>query len=425
MDKRHNHPTGDPAGAKPGEPAVPRPHPRAVATSEGSLDLRLKRVALVAGWMLVAGGAVWGLVLLGPMLAWAGRCALPFAVAMVVAYVFYPIVTLAEKRLHVGRVTGILAVALLMLLLVGGFFGLLVPILWAQGAHFLQTARDAAPHVQEWIKSWSHSAETSAQLDRLVKWFQGLDLDLPALAQQAAGKAPQLTQGGVQVVGSALSAMGGLVLGVAGFASSAVLVLMIAFYLLAEFDAIPRLLRLALPARHEKRVMTVLGRVNESLSGYLRGQLTVCALMALLASLGLWLIGMRQYAVLVGVLAGLANLIPYLGPVAGATPAVLWALLTPMHETWGERLLSAGFVVALFATIQTLDGFVFQPRIVGRASNLHPLAVIAALIVGAHFGLAGLILALPLACVARVLILEFWWEPNAARKRAASKGAKA
>ena len=82
------------------------------------------------------------------------------------------------------------------------------------------------------------------------------------------------------------------------------------------------------------------------------------------------------------------------------------------------------FVVALFAAIQTLDGFVFQPRIVGRASHLHPLAVIAAIVVGAQFGLVGLILALPLACVARVLLLELWWGPHVARKEALAKGVK-
>jgi predicted PurR-regulated permease PerM len=445
MEKRRNHPVGDPAGAKPASVAAPRrakaadaeashaktggaqaSAPKADDSVAGrdSLDVRLKRVALVACWMLVVGGAVWGLVLLGPFLTWVGRCAAPFAMALVVAYVFYPIVTLAEKRLHVGRVAGIFAVALLIVLLVGGFFGLLVPVLWEQGAHFVQAVRDETPNVLERIRGWSHSPDVSAQLDRLIAWFKGLDVDLPALAQQALGKAPQFTEGGVLAVGSALFAMGGMVLGIGGFVSSAVLVLMIAFYLLAEFDAIPRFVRLVLPLHHEERTMTVLGRVNASLSGYLRGQLTVCALMAVLASLGLWLIGMRQYAVLVGVLAGLANLVPYLGPVVGATPAVLWALLTTDHATWGERLLSAAFVVALFATIQSLDGFVFQPRIVGRASHLHPLAVIAALIVGSQFGLPGLILALPLACVARVLILELWWEPHMARRQAEKRGAK-
>jgi predicted PurR-regulated permease PerM len=92
-------------------------------------------------------------------------------------------------------------------------------------------------------------------------------------------------------------------------------------------------------------------------------------------------------------------------------------LLSSSHETWSERFVFSGLVVGLSASIQVLDGFVFQPRIVGKYSNLHPLLVILALTVGASFGLVGMIVALPTMCICRVLFLELCWHPYVEKKK--------
>ena len=157
--------------------------------------------------------------------------------------------------------------------------------------------------------------------------------------------------------------------------------------------------------------MDIMHKMDKALGGFLRGQLTVCCLVALSATIGLSLVGMWQYALLVGVLAGAFNIIPYLGPVMGLTPALLWALIEPSHETWEERALRAGLGLIVFVVIQMMEGFIFQPKIVGKNSNLHPLLVMLALIIGAQFGLVGMIMAVPLASVGRVLFLELVWYP--------------
>jgi predicted PurR-regulated permease PerM len=79
-------------------------------------------------------------------------------------------------------------------------------------------------------------------------------------------------------------------------------------------------------------------------------------------------------------------------------------------------------VAVLFIVIQSLEGYVFQPNIVGKSSQLHPLAMMLALIAGAQFGIGGMIIAVPIACIVRVLLKEFWWDPLLAKRQAAKQG---
>jgi predicted PurR-regulated permease PerM len=132
-------------------------------------------------------------------------------------------------------------------------------------------------------------------------------------------------------------------------------------------------------------------------------------------------LGMKQYALLIGFVAGAANFIPYLGPLMGEIPAILYVLLSNNYEGPKEKLLYTGLVIGLFALIQTLDGFVFQPKIVGKSAQLHPVVVILALVVGGQFGIMGMIVAVPTACILRVLIKEFYWDQRMASTRQREK----
>lgn len=98
----------------------------------------------------------------------------------------------------------------------------------------------------------------------------------------------------------------------------------------------------------------------------------------------------------------------------GVTPAVLIVLLTP-DVSWRVKLVTLGAVMTLFALIQATEGFILQPKIVGKGAGLHPLAVMFALLMGAQFGIAGMIVAVPAASIIRVLIREFFWLPIQSR----------
>lgn len=392
--------------------------------SGSQLDTRLKQVALVLGWLLVAAGTVWALVMVWPIVRWTVRAVSPFLIALVVAYLFNPIVQATQQRFRLGRLMGILVVALLLVLIVLVFFGILLPILYVQFSDVASDIRQAAPGVLEKLTDLATRTgkylgiENAGQLrERAAQMGKQLDVNLATLAQRFSKAGPQLTQGGARAIGGVFQALGNIVFSLVGFVVTAVLVLVIAFYYLLDFHAIPGLIRQVLPTGSEDRTMEILRKVDRAVGGFLRGQLIVCALVGLLATVGLSLIGMYKYALIVGMFAGAVNFIPYLGPSAGATPAVLWALFSTQHETWPEKLLYAGLVVGLFSLIQTIDGFVFQPRIVGKNANLHPLAVMFALLIGAQFGVSGMILAVPMMCIARVLFRELWWDRHIAAKR--------
>jgi predicted PurR-regulated permease PerM len=121
-------------------------------------------------------------------------------------------------------------------------------------------------------------------------------------------------------------------------------------------------------------------------------------------TLGLWLIGIR-HAVVLGPLSGIANMVPYLGVVVGLVPAFFLALWQGGLSWTGLYL--CGAILGLFLVLQLLDGYVFQPRILGPSVGLHPLAIMLALALGEHLmGLAGMMLAVPVAAVLRVVLEE-------------------
>ncbi len=124
-----------------------------------------------------------------------------------------------------------------------------------------------------------------------------------------------------------------------------------------------------------------------------------------------------DYALLIGLAAGAFNVIPYLGPVMGAVPAVILTGLEAYQgpETdWGHLVLKLGLVGLVFVAVQTLDGFFISPKIMGNRLDLHPMIILFALLLGgALMGLMGMLLAVPIACIIRVLIEEIYFpDPN-------------
>jgi predicted PurR-regulated permease PerM len=174
----------------------------------------------------------------------------------------------------------------------------------------------------------------------------------------------------------------------------------LAYYLLADFDEILRRSADWIPPRHRAYVVEK-GRVaNRLISGFLRGQLTVAAVLGVLYAFGFSLIGV-DLAVGVGLLGGILSLIPYLG---GAVAVVTASLLCVLEFGLGWHLAA---VLGWYALVQTFEGFLLTPRIVGESVGLHPGVVIVALLIGGDlFGFLGLLVAVPLAAVVKVFVDE-------------------
>ena len=174
----------------------------------------------------------------------------------------------------------------------------------------------------------------------------------------------------------------------------------IAYYLLADFDQIKRVILGWVPRPYQQRVAEQAAVVDRLVSGFVRGQLLVCLLLGLLYGAGFAAIGV-DLAIGIGFASGLLAIIPYFGGAFALGSASLLSLLE-----WGVDLHLA-LVVGWYLVVQTLEGFVLTPRIVGRSVGMHPVTVIVALLIGGDLlGFLGLMVAVPLAAVAQVFLRD-------------------
>ncbi len=171
-----------------------------------------------------------------------------------------------------------------------------------------------------------------------------------------------------------------------------------AFYLLRDFDRIVADVYGLLPADYRDPIAARFREIDQTMGLFVRGQLTVAGLLALLYTLGFWIVGL-PLATLVGIVAGIGNIVPYLGTGLGVTLATALALL----DWHGVGHLLA--VYAVFVVVQGLEGWVITPKIVGESVGLSPFVVIVAVLVfGDLFGFFGVLVAVPLAAILKILL---------------------
>ena len=376
--------------------------------------------AMVRPWMrplfllVVAVIIVFGFSVLWPLIAKVLGVLSPFIVALVVAYVFHPVVTFVQRKLKLGRLGGIAVVAVGIALFVMGMLGWLIPMLYTQLSAVVRDAGESIPRFIDTFMAQHLDPELAQRIKlQVTEIMTNLDGYLKTAADDVLAALKPMAQGSAVAAKGVASGIFLSIMGIIGFFGSLVFTVIIALYYLADMHKIPGVIQTLLPTGHRGRIWEMAVRADKAVGGFLRGQLTACVGVGVLVSIGLFFVGLKQYAVLIGFFAGLFNFIPYLGPAMGAIPAMLWVLMTSTLTTWGERGIHAAIVVGLFALVQAIDGFIFQPFVVGKQASLHPLAVMLALAVGAQAGLAGMIVAVPLACIVKVIWVELVWRPRA------------
>ncbi|MBS3885894.1 MAG: AI-2E family transporter [Dethiobacter sp.] len=168
------------------------------------------------------------------------------------------------------------------------------------------------------------------------------------------------------------------------------------YYILRDMELLKRSVLLVFPMQYRKWVVAMGSEMDRTMGAYFRGMLLTCFLVAAMTYTGLLIIGM-EFALLLGIISGITNIIPYFGPFIGAVPAVLIALLSSP--------LLALKVIAVVIIVQQIESQLITPQVIGRSIGLHPLTVIFALILGGTlFGVAGLIFAVPLTAMLRIFI---------------------
>jgi predicted PurR-regulated permease PerM len=329
-------------------------------------------------WQLLALTALVGIVLwlLAPVLT-------PFAIAAMFAYLFDPLVQRLQRlRLSRGAAVGVVSVALLLLLILVLLW--LIPYLERQFKILLQ-------HLPDWFAWLQNDA---------VGWINarfGLGLEMPDAQQLSAIFQEHWKEAG----GTAATVLAQV--GKSGFALVSRIVHLVVvpvafFYLLRDWDAMIARIHDLLPRSVEPTVVRLARESDETLSGFVRGQLSVMVVLGIFYGVALLVVGL-DVGPLIGIIAGLISFVPYLGGILGVLMAIIAALV--QYHDWLRVIL----VLIVFGVGHVLEAYVLVPRLVGEKIGLHPLAVIFAILAfGELFGFLGVLLALPIASVANVLL---------------------
>ena len=342
-------------------------------TDGDSVAIFLRRLQ----WGLVALAIAWLVWLLAPVLT-------PFVLAGLLGWLGDPLVDRMQRR-GIPRNGGVImvfvamsAVALLGVLL-------LLPLLQRQ----LVTLVNSLPSYREWFVGTALPWVEARTGLELVGWLDPARLF--ALAREhweEAGGAAATMLGYLSRSGFALL----------GFVTNIVLLPVLTFFFLRDWDVFVERIAALVPRDHAPTVSRLARESSDVLGGFLRGQLLVMLILGVLYAIGLLAVGL-DLGILIGVLAGLLTFVPYLGP---ATLAVLGGIAAVVQ--FGDWQHLAG-VAVVFAIGQVIESYWLTPKLVGDRIGLHPVAVIFAVLAGGTlFGFLGMLLALPIAAIANVLL---------------------
>jgi predicted PurR-regulated permease PerM len=333
-------------------------------------QLRVLAVAAVILWL------VWRL---GPILT-------PFVLGALLGWLGDPLADRLQRRglsrdVAVGLVFGGMVLVVVLGLLI------LVPLLERQ----IVTLIESGPQYRDWILQTALPwMEQKTGLD-LVGW-----LDTARLTEWVRTHWEQA--GGVAAtVFGYLSRSGVAML---AWVANIVLLPILTFYFLRDWDLLVQRVASLVPRDHVVTVTRLARESNDVLGAFLRGQFVVMIALGVIYAIGLSLIGLKL-GLLIGIIAGLISFIPYLG----ATTGVVLAVIAAVVQAQGFDLQLLLLVGVVFTVGQLLESYVLTPRIVGDKIGLHPMAVIFAIMAGGQlFGFLGMLLALPVAAVANVLL---------------------
>lgn len=318
---------------------------------------------------------------------WAARGALfPYIFALVLAYLMLPLVNLLDRGLgrwgkggaRWPRRAAILLVYILAIGVAVGFFVLVVPVVGEQ-----------------FEVLWASRSDLIAGGERLgravLAWYEenippNLQAQIEDALQQAGGTLAQAVQAGV-------SRTFGVVTSTMSFLIGLFVVPFWLFYVLQDQARAARGVFSLAPSRVRSDVMNIVRITDNILSAYLRGQLLLCVFIGVLVTVGLSLLGVRFPAVL-GLIAGIFEILPFIGPFIGLVPAVIVATIqAPLLGLW---------TLLLFLAIQQVENLFLVPRISGKAVELHPAIIMVVLVIGNQVaGLWGMLLAVPVTAIVR------------------------
>jgi predicted PurR-regulated permease PerM len=317
---------------------------------------------------------------------------LPFILGMVAAYLLLPLVRWLERRMppplrghRAARSVAILLTYLLFLLLLAGVLAFVVPILTNQVGSLMERI----PYLSTRLEKLLEDGLAWYRANIPETWKQDIETNLADIAQQ-----------GLNQIRNALMAMLRTVFSSLNFIISLVIIPFWLFYILKDETAVSKGLSKLLHPEIREDVQSLMGLIDDVLSAYVRGQLLLCLFVGVLATASLMFIGV-PFAPVLGVVAGVFEVLPNIGPFLGAIPALLVALATePVSAIW---------VAVAFLAIQVVENTVLVPRITGKSVQLQPALVMIVLVMGGYLaGFWGMLLAVPVTAAIRDVFLYLY-----------------
>lgn len=341
---------------------------------------------------------------------------LPLAIAGVIAYLLDPVVDWFQKKRGFKRQNSIILVFIIALLLVGGLVASVVPSLISQVGKLTTDFPGNAKKFQESVSSFvnpgdpAKSTNTSTNAPAKPVW-----LETPQEWMNNVGvtneKAREFMVDAVSKISAWALEQLKKVMSLFGFLAGLALVPVYVFYFLLEKRGINQNWTDYLPVRDswiKEEVVFVLRSINDCLIVFFRSQVLVAMCVGALLTAGFLAIGL-EYAILLGVMAGLLGIIPYLGVALSLIPAFVLAMIQFVPE---DGWLKPVLILVWFAAVQAMEGLFISPKIIGDRVGLHPLTIIVAVMVGTTLlgGIMGGVLAIPLTAALRTLMFRYVWK---------------
>lgn len=317
------------------------------------------------------------------------------AVSILLAYLIAPGVNALTRR-GLSRIGAITVVYILLAALVGFFVAYLVPVASREFEKLIGNIGGIANNLE---------AILGDTITRLRDWApEALKPQLDPNRFELDDLAVQLQKEAPALLGGTLSGVMFGVKSAAGILAGAVLVPLLTFYILMDAEVYRRAFMSLVPHAYRPNADELLHRVDFMLGRYIRGQIIVCVTIGFNIAVALSLLGV-EYAVLIGIFAGVVDIIPYVGVLIGLIPAFFIALIN--HGVWWAIL-----TLIVLECIHWLEGHIIVPAVVGHSVGLPPLTVMVALMMGAEVaGIMGMFVAIPLAAIVRVFV-EYYVERN-------------
>ncbi|MDK9696016.1 MAG: AI-2E family transporter [Siculibacillus sp.] len=307
---------------------------------------------------------------------------LPFVAGIALAYLLDPV---ADRLERLGLSRGLAALAIVLGIFVALIVALIlvVPLLGHQLAGLLDRLPSLITRLQEMAGPY-FDGELRKFLGGDAKAFEG---GVQTALSQGAGWITRVLQSlwnGGQAIVSVLSIL--------------VISPVVAAYMLVDWDRMIGLIDDWVPPRHRETVRLLAGRMDDAVSGFVRGQVLVCVVMGIYYGLGLALVGL-EFGLLIGLMSGLLGIVPYVGFGSGLVVGLIVALVQYWPDWHGLAL-----VAAVFAGGQALEGWILTPNWVGRSVGLHPVWLLFSLFAfGSLFGFVGMLVAVPASAAIGVL----------------------